>query len=282
VAIFDKITEIADLAADFKQVLQQLLLVLHRIALVQQVPSAVSDDFDADMIAALSARFTPAEVQLYYQIGLVGQKDLDLAPDPRSGFEMLMLRMLTFKPTEVDATPPPIAPPPSGTASIKPKPGDQSIHHPEFNAPSVVVTEKSIQETVFKNDANNWAEMILAMKLGGMTRELANNCVLEAIDNHACTLLLGSGHKQLRSAVTEEKLQKALRDYYGAPLKLMINTEKTTVVDTPAVKLTKEREDKQQTAVDAINSDQNIQALKEHFDARIIPGTIGPVQQIKE
>lgn len=276
VAIFDKITEIANLAADFKQVLQQLLLILHRIALAQQVPSAVSDDFDAGMIATLSARFTPAEVQLYYQIGLVGQKDLDLAPDPRSGFEMLMLRMLTFKPTEIDATPAPIGPPPSSAASVKQKSGDQSVHYPEFNEPSAVVTEKSIHETALKNDANNWAEMVVAMRLGGMTRELANNCVLEAIDDHACKLLLDPGHKQLRSAVTEEKLQKALRDYYGVPLKLVINSEKA-VVDTPAVQLTKEREDKQQAAVEAINSDQNIQALKEHFDARIIPGTIEPM-----
>lgn len=41
--------------------------------------------------------------------------------------------------------------------------------------------------------------------------------------------------------------------------------------------LIKEREDKQQAAVEAINSDLNIQALKEHFDARILPGTTEPL-----
>ena len=71
-------------------------------------------------------------------------------------------------------------------------------------------------------------------------------------------------------------MQKALQAYRGKPLKLVVKAKKTTI-DTPAVQLTKEREDKQQAAVDAINSDHNIQALKEHFDARVMPGTIEPV-----
>ncbi|MDD5124579.1 DNA polymerase III subunit gamma/tau [Methylovulum sp.] len=274
-AIFDKIAEIASLAADFSHVLEQLLLVLHRVALTQQIPSAVTADFDTDMIASLSAQFTPAEVQLYYQIALVGQKDLELAPDPRSGFEMLMLRMLTFKPVGMGVTP--AVPPVSLSANVKPKSDGQITNNiPEFNQPVAAIDEKRPQEATVKKQDNNWAEMVVAMKLRGMTRELANNCVLETINDHSCTLLLDPGHKQLRSAITEEKLQKALHDYYGAPLKLIINAEKTAV-DTPAVQLTKVREDKQQAAVDAINSDQNIQALKDHFDARIISGTIEPV-----
>ena len=114
------------------------------------------------------------------------------------------------------------------------------------------------------------------MKINGLTRELAHNCVLEAIDDKVCTLILDPGHKQLRSSRTEENLQKALQDYRGTPLKLVINAKKTTL-DTPAVQLTKEREDKQQAAVEAIHSDHNIQALKDHFDARVMPGTIEPV-----
>ena len=62
-------------------------------------------------------------------------------------------------------------------------------------------------------------------------------------------------------------MQKALQAYRGTPLKLVVKAKKTTI-DTPAVQLTKEREDKQQAAVEAINSDHNIQALKEHFDAQ--------------
>ena len=80
----------------------------------------------------------------------------------------------------------------------------------------------------------------------------------------------------IKSARAEETLQKALQAYLGIPIKLVIKAKKTTL-DTPAVQLAKEREDKQQAAVEAINSDQNIQALKDHFDARVLPGTIEPL-----
>ncbi|MDD5411993.1 MAG: DNA polymerase III subunit gamma/tau [Methylobacter sp.] len=271
-AILDKINEIANLTPDFSDVLQQILQVLHRIALVQQIPGAVDHEFDVEMVVALASRFTPEDVQLYYQIGLVGQRDLDLAPDPRSGFEMVMLRMLTFKPVSMVSAP---VKPAQAPQAIN-KTQQQPVYTPAVTKQSAVAAEKSVQETVVPKPSNSWAEMVAVMKINGLTRELAHNCVLENIDDTVCTLILDPGHKQLRSSRTEENLQKALQAYRGTPLKLVINTEKTAI-DTPAVQLTKEREDKQQAAVDAINSDSNIQALKEHFGARIMPGTIEPV-----
>jgi len=269
-AILDKINEIADLTPDFSDVLHQILQVLHRVALVQHLPSALDQDFDVDMIAALASQFTPEDVQLYYQIGLLGQKDLDLAPDPRSGFEMVMLRMLTFRPVTTAAEPVKIQParPAMQKVAVKPEVQPQTQ--------TAVVAEKRPEAVAASKGTENWVDMIAAMRLGGMTRELANNCVLQAIDDRNCTLLLDASHKQLRSAVTEEKLQKALQAYRGTALKLVINTEKAAM-ETPAVQLAKEREDRQQAAVDAINSDENIQALKEQFDARVLPGTIEPV-----
>jgi DNA polymerase-3 subunit gamma/tau len=269
VAILDKINEIADLTPDFSDVLQQILQVLHRVALQQHLPTALDQDFDADMIASLAAQFTPEDVQLYYQIGLLGQKDLDLAPDPRSGFEMVMLRMLTFKPAATASKP--VKPAPAVRPAM-----NKTVLKPDIPQQTAVVAEKSTEQAVANKREDNWIDMIAAMRLGGMTRELANNCVLQAMDDKVCTLILDAGHKQLRSAVTEEKLQKALQAYRGSLLKLVIKSEKAAI-ETPAVQLAKEREDRQQAAVDAINSDENIQALKEQFDARVLPGTIEPV-----
>jgi len=278
-AILDKINEIANLTPDFSDVLQQILQVLHRIALVQQIPNAIDHDFDVKMIAALAAKLTPEDVQLYFQIGLVGQRDLDLAPDPRSGFEMVMLRMLTFRPVGAASAPvkpvqvrQPINTPPAQPASNQAQP----VYNTAVTTQPAIVAETTVQETVTQKPDSNWAEMVAAMKINGLTRELAHNCVLENIDDSVCTLILDPGHKQLRSARTEENLQKALQAYRKSPLKLVITTEKTTVA-TPAVQLTKAREDKQQAAVDAINADENVQALKEHLGARIMPGTIEPI-----
>jgi len=283
-AILDKINEIANLTPDFSDVLQQILQVLHRIALVQQIPTAIDHDFDADMIASLAAKLTPEDVQLYYQIGLVGQRDLELAPDPRSGFEMVMLRMLTFRPTGVASAPAkptparqPVTQTQAAVSQAQPAHNQaQTVDNPPpLPEQAGIIAEKNTQEVVKPQHDSTWAEMVAAMKISGLTRELAHNCVLASIDDTVCTLILDSGHKQLRSRRTEENLQKALQAYRKSPLKLVITTEKITVA-TPAVQLTKAREDRQQAAVDAINSDENVQALKDHLGARVMPGTIEP------
>ncbi|TRW92713.1 DNA polymerase III subunit gamma/tau [Candidatus Methylobacter oryzae] len=279
-AILGKIDELANLTPDFSDVLKQILQVLHRIALLQQIPGAIDHDFDAEMLAALAAKLTPEDVQLYYQIGLVGQRDLDLAPDPRSGFEMVMLRMLTFRPTGIEAAlikPAPAAQLPAGKAQPpltvnQAPPASTPAPTIEHNSPAA---EKSSPSASAQQHGNTWSEMIEAMNLPPATRELAHNCVLESIDDNVCTLILDPGH--LRIQRREENLQKALQAYRkSSSLKLVITTGKATTA-TPAEQLTKAREDRQQAAVDAINADENVQALKEHLGARVMPGTIEPI-----
>ncbi|MDD2658312.1 MAG: DNA polymerase III subunit gamma/tau [Methylococcales bacterium] len=261
-AILDKINEIADLTPDFSEILQQILQVLHRVALLQQVPTAVDHDFDAEMIASLSSRLIPEDVQLFYQIGLVGQRDLNLAPDPRSGFEMVMLRMLAFRPVPQEQNP------------VKLVRIQQTADNlPRKPAPPVAATVHRNESSVTAVECD-WLSMILAMQLTGPARELANNCVLENIDDKFCNLIVDPDY--IRGARAEETLQKALQTYRGAELKLVIKAKKTAQ-ETPAIQLTKKREDKQQAAVEAINSDHNIQALKDQFDARVLPGSIEPV-----
>ena len=259
----------AELAPDYSAALAAILSIWHRVAIAQTVPEALDiSDRDRATILALAQTLSPEDVQLFYQICLLGRRDLAMAADPRSGFEMVMLRMLTFRPAAQEPNP------------VKPTQSPRTVLKQETKPQQPPVTAvnqtEPVQAPVNGKGDNDWAEMIVAMRIGGMTRELANNCILENIDDKVCTLVLDPGHKQLRSAVTEEKLQNALRRYRGTSLKLVINTEKT-VIDTPAVQLIKAREDRQQAAVDAINSDENIQALKEHFDARVLPGTIEPV-----
>ena len=272
-AILNKIAEIANVQSDFSSVLQQILQLLHRIALAQQLPTAIEHEFDKVMIAEFAQRLMPEDVQLFYQIALLGQRDLDLAPDSRMGFEMVMLRMLAFKPVS------------TGTMVVKPK---QSVTVDSTAKPQAIVeieqkqsTDIGLQKTS-QNSASerihqhSWADMIDIMKLESLTRELANNCVLEHIGDEACKLLLDVSHQQLLTANRKNKLQQALQHYQGTPLKLIIDLESAEIV-TPAVQSARDKEDRQQAAVDAINSDANIQALKEHFDARVLPGTIEPV-----
>ncbi len=76
--------------------LDELAGLLHRIQLLQLIPAAAAAD-DAELLA-LSGRIGPEDVQLWYQMAVTGRRDLPLAPTPRVGFEMALLRMLAFAP----------------------------------------------------------------------------------------------------------------------------------------------------------------------------------------
>jgi DNA polymerase-3 subunit gamma/tau len=276
VKLFQIIDELCDLTPDFGDVLQRILLVLHKIALYQVAPSAVKNDFDLDSVVMLAEKISPEEVQLYYQIVLIGQRDLALAPDPRSGFEMVMLRLLTFQPAvsekQVRSSP---------VVSVKDTRQPKS-QEPERSGSSVQETlkvpEPVSQEKPVTSDSVEWSDLVVAIKIRGMTREFANNCVLRNISDTVCTLELDTGHKHLLSPKIEDNLQKALQDYFAKPIRLVIQTGEVEAV-TPAMKHRKEREELQQNAVDSINNDEAVAALKERFDARVVPGTIEPTGQ---
>jgi len=98
--VLSEVGRIAELTPDFGGVLKDLIDLLHRLALAQQVPETLArDDPDHDRLAALIVRMPPEDVQLFYQVLLTGQQDLPLAPDPRAGLEMVLLRALAFRPS---------------------------------------------------------------------------------------------------------------------------------------------------------------------------------------
>ncbi|WP_100644646.1 DNA polymerase III subunit gamma/tau [Alteromonas facilis] len=98
-AVMTLVEELSQQAPDFAQVLSELNATLHQVALTQLVPDACRLDTNhAKVIYQLAKSFTPEHVQLLYQIGVDGLKSLSFAPDPRSGVEMVLLRMLAFSP----------------------------------------------------------------------------------------------------------------------------------------------------------------------------------------
>ena len=102
----DVVAAIASDAADCSDVLGEMVNTLHRVAVAQAVPGATDPDPDlAEACARLAGRFSPEDVQLHYEIGLRGRRDLVLVPDPRLGLEMTVLRMLAFVPDAADAPP---------------------------------------------------------------------------------------------------------------------------------------------------------------------------------
>ncbi len=105
--------ELAELGVDFAGVANELLVVLHRLAIAQTVPEGLDNSLgDRQTVMELAACLSAEDVQFYYQLALQGRRDLGLAPEPRSGLEMLLLRMLAFAPEGIAAPPvQPLTPP---------------------------------------------------------------------------------------------------------------------------------------------------------------------------
>jgi DNA polymerase-3 subunit gamma/tau len=272
VRLLGKVADVAELTPDFADILDHILRALHRIALRQQLPDFVDSEFDKALIDNLAVTLLPEDVQLFYQIGLIGQRDLDLAPDSRSGFEMVMLRMLAFRP-KTGAQPLTAPAPPSQTLTAAKPLTSAALPQVAQTLKRAEITE--LQPAYQSPLAKTWPEIIGALKLSGRTRELANNCVLDKIDENSCRLLLDPGFQQV-GAKAEDNLKTALQNYFGKNLKLVISAQ-TFQQMTPAVQMQKAQEEKLQAAVESIQDDPNVQALKENFGARILPGSIEPL-----
>lgn len=105
-AALSAVAHLAEHGPDWAGVLAEILNALHRIAIAQLLPDAIDNgQGDRAQVLELAAIIAPEDVQFYYQLGLIGRRDLPLAPDPRDGFEMVLLRMLAFRPASLPGTP---------------------------------------------------------------------------------------------------------------------------------------------------------------------------------
>lgn len=248
-AILMTINNLAEQAADFSQVLEDLLSLLHQLALVQVLPNAPLDASDPERIRTLAKRFTGEDIQLYYQIGLIGRRDLTYAPSFKSGFEMIMLRMLAFRPTPIDLP---------GASPAQTKIAPQS-------PPTSTKSSQNSSET-------NWSTLLSKLNLTGASRALATHCTLAKTSGDEISLLLDPSQAPLLTANQKQRIAAALETYLQKPVKLSIEIGKMGM-DTPAAMDKQQQAERQATASKTIAQDQNVQAIIQTFNGRIVPET---------
>ncbi|GGB80048.1 DNA polymerase III subunit gamma/tau [Marinobacterium zhoushanense] len=132
--------ELAGFSPDYAGVLGELISLLHRVALAQAVPEAVDNSLgDLEQVRELASRMRAEDVQLYYQIAVMGRKDLPFVPHAREGLEMILLRMLAFRPAGAAASP---VPAPSQQSA--PSPADKPSPAPAAPTPKAPAPEASV------------------------------------------------------------------------------------------------------------------------------------------
>jgi DNA polymerase-3 subunit gamma/tau len=230
----------------------------------------------------LAQQLTPEDVQLFYQIAVTSQKELYLAPEPRSGFEMLLLRMLAFRPGEDSATQPGGAAPgnrsqrraPSSPAAGKPPVSDAAPAR--AGESDIEPGSDGVRQTAVAADPSRWDEFVAGLKLGGIASQLANNCVFESWDGKILSLRLDPSRRQLRSEQVEARLQEGAARALGRAVKLKI-TEAVPEAETPAMRQSREQSERQRQAEAAMADDPLVREMEEHFAARLVSDSIRPL-----
>ena len=247
--------EFAERAIDFAAALAEVAAALHAIAVSQ----ATGDN---------SARpaMTPEAVQLYYQIAIMGMRDLPLAPDPRSGAEMTFLRMLSFSPdpdsrvarsTREDSA--------SGGAS-KPVSQKQAAS-PAREAARPQSTDASAGEkTPEVEGAPAWHDVVERCDASGVTRMLLEHCVSHMGPGDSWELLLDPRHDTLLNESQQLAIQRTLAPFGAKTVRVRVVASD---LESPAMRKTRLAAEAQSRAEAAVAADPVVQSLLQEFGGRV-------------
>jgi len=275
--LMDEIGKADTFVPDYAALLAEVVSVLQRVAIAQSLPDAIDDSHgDRDAVLALAAAMSAEDVQLYYQIALLGRRDLPLSPEPRGGFEMVMLRMLAFRPgvaapVEAPAVATTTLPPKvqaksaqTATSAVKPGPATAPATAPAAAAPPPAAV------------SGEWSVVLAALSLKGMAREMSLNCVFHGIEGDIVKLSLDPAHTHLLGKARVQQLEVALCEYYQRTVQVKVETAASLASETPAAKKKREQNERQQRAEDSIEQDENIRALQDAFGGTVNQETIRP------
>jgi len=309
-ALMDECDRIASFSPDFAGVLEELATLLHRVQLHQLVPDYHDEHADADAVAGVTAAMGAEDVQLAYQLAIAGRRDLGLAPDARTGFEMTLLRMLAFHPlrgqagaggapssapapaspaaasgrsasaggTQAAAAPRPQAVPPAPPVASPAVAKTAASMEPPAPAPAAPVPAPTPAPAPVARDADglpDWAALIEQAGLHGPIRELAVNATLRSMRDGKLTLALEPRHANLAVEPMTGQMQDKLAAVLGHPVKLhFVNADAS--LETPAARERAARDQRQADAERAIDEDPLVQSLVRDFGASVVPQSVRP------
>ena len=290
----------------FEAGLSDLANLLHQIAIAQSVPQSIADDLpERAALLNLAQTLSAETVQLYYQIALLGRRDIGLAPDEYAGFSMTLLRMLAFMPADKGifapaenstlatqvATKPTVAAQtakPAVIAQVAEPEAEQA--EPEQSAVNTNIQTDALGANIHAasgasvtgsiNFDGNWRNLVEQNLKLGLARALAQNCELVSYDENSLNLRVASAQKHLVSASYQDKLASAINEYFGRKIRLNISvaSDVQTEIITPAKQNASEKAVIQSGAEAAIMNDDFVKALMNDLGATIIPNSIKPNQ----
>jgi DNA polymerase-3 subunit gamma/tau len=255
-----------EFAPDYLQVLDELAGLLQKVALRQAVTGLGEDEtWSPEVLDDLAGRIPAEDLQLYYQIAILGRRDLPYAPDPRAGFEMVLLRMLAFRPA--GGTPAATAPAADTGRSTRRSGTPAAARAPA--APAGPAPAPAF-------DVTDWRALLDRAGLQGAARQLAAHCSVISFENDVLRLRLDARGEALRTRQQEQRLAQALSRAAGRELRLDLEVA-VDPGDTPARADEREQQARLVQAREALERDPTVRALKDRLGAVIQPDSVKPV-----
>ena len=248
--------KLAQLSGDFKGLFEDIIHILHQTALLQAVPGIQdTTNLDTDIVADLSKRLHPEDVHLFYQIALIGKRDLYLSTSPQSALEITLLRMLSFKPAATGS-------------NITVTAADDT---PVLNKPRQDEAMQDLGEI-----KTQWPKLIEHLNLQGVSYSLASNCSVKEATENLIVLSLEKQHEGIATDNAKQKLEIALQNYLHKELvlKIEISLEK---IETPIMEKNRVMAKKQSQAEKHAEEDDIVKAFKSSFGAEVVEGSVKPI-----
>jgi DNA polymerase III subunit gamma/tau len=274
-----------EFAPDYAQVLDQLAALLVRVGLRQALSDYAGDElYEPQLLERLAGTLAPEDVQLYYQTAITGRRDLPLAPDPRSGFEMTLLRMIAFRPSGESSDARPAATGAAAAAGAAAGAGAAALGGATKagatgGAGSAAAGAAGAGTTAAgTSEASAWAAIVGQLELTGAARQLASHCVFLGRQGATVSLGLDPHHQLVRTPATEEKLAQALARHFGAPVRLEFRAAEAAGAETPALLARRLSDAELAAAQRAFEEDPAVKGLRERFGATVLPETVRPVK----
>ncbi|MDH5376887.1 MAG: DNA polymerase III subunit gamma/tau, partial [Gammaproteobacteria bacterium] len=207
--LLQRAADVAQQGLDYREVLSELVQFWQRVAVAQIVPTRrVTEE---DQVLQQIANTIPAEdIQLFYQICLQGNADLNIAMEQRSAFEMVLIRLLAFSPVQV-------------SENLPEAPIERAV---VSNQKSAMPQEKPVEaeppKAVTVLSSANWEQVVKCLPLTGIVRQLAQNSVFRGEENGKIRLAVSSNNQSLMNAARVQQLQTMLSQYLERVIQLDI------------------------------------------------------------
>jgi DNA polymerase-3 subunit gamma/tau len=249
-AVVNTCDDMRQMGLSASSLLEEMCMVLQRMAVQQTVPFAsdTSSDPDPDAlrIAQLASLMPADETQLLYSLCLHGRTELGLASDEFAALIMVLLRLFAFKPT-------------FDSAEKKTLKSAEALPQP------IASSDNTLAEAWFVVVE----QLVTAQKIQAMTRELAMQS--QCVQREATRWVLQVERESLVSPANVERLQNALHE---AGHSVTLVTQIGDVTDSPAIRLAQKQQQRLSDVEEEILNDPVVQQLITEFDAKIVPGSI--------